>query len=272
MTARALDAPEAYERLAGVYDRWLSGDDAAAPCLAFYRRALRGEDGPVIELGCGTGRIAVALAVDDHDVLGVDASPAMLAQARARAARMARPPAGALHFAAGTFARLPAASGAFGAALLPMRTLGHLLDDDAARACFAEVARVLRPGGRFLLDHYRLDRAWAEAHDGVEQLMYAGREPGAHRALLIWDRYDYAFAQRALRCTVRIETIGSAAGERASERVEFAFRWFEAEEVVALAEAAGLALEGRWGSFDMAPLDAESEQLVLAFRKPETAA
>jgi SAM-dependent methyltransferase len=55
------------------------------PCEAFYRELARRTDGPVLELACGTGRLTVPLARDGQEVVGLDASPAMLRAARAKA-------------------------------------------------------------------------------------------------------------------------------------------------------------------------------------------
>ena len=75
---------EAYERLGPLYDRWCAGVDHD---IAFYLLACEGAAGPIIELGAGSGRIAVELARHGHRVIALDAAPAMLAQAERRARR-----------------------------------------------------------------------------------------------------------------------------------------------------------------------------------------
>lgn len=257
----------AYEQLAEVYDCWLSGDPAAAPCLGYYIERLRGEKGPLLELGCGTGRISVGLAAAGQRVLGVDCSHLMLRLAEKRLAATAIPPGGGARFAEARFERLPAEAQSFGAVLLPMRTVGHLDTDPEVRACFSEAARVLRPGGLLLLDHYVFDRNWAEAHDGLRRLMYAGADPRVEGSLLIWDRYDYEFDRRFLRATVFLEQIESGAHEPTVRKVGFDFRWFDAEELIALAESAGLRLDSLHGGFDGRPFDEEGEDIVLCLRK-----
>jgi SAM-dependent methyltransferase len=264
MTRTRLDqAVPIYDELADVYDRWLSGDDAAEPCLRHYQRQLAGCAGPVLELGVGTGRIAAALAASGIDVLGLDVSEAMIRRALAEHA-----PAGVARMVRGRFEQLPFAADTFESVILPMRTVGHLTAPQAQAATFAEVARVIRPGGRFHLDHYQLDREWAERHDGVPRLMYAG--PGDDdlaTVLLIWDRYDYDFAARMLRCVVRQDRRDHAGALLRSSIVTFDFRWFEAAELIDLAAGAGFAVAGCWGDFAGAPLTAESEHIVLDLRR-----
>jgi len=70
---------EPYERLGPLYDRWCAGVDHD---IAFYVLTCEGASGPIIELGAGSGRIAVELARHGHRVIALDASPAMLAQAQ----------------------------------------------------------------------------------------------------------------------------------------------------------------------------------------------
>lgn len=265
-----MDATTAYELLADVYDRWLTGDEAAGPCLGFYREALRGNPVDVLELGCGTGRIAAALAEDGHRVVGLDGSSAMLRRAQAAVEDKAVGLAGSINLVAGTFDDLPFDSGSFDVVLMPMRTVGHLLETSEQERCFREAARVLRPRGRFLLDHYQFDPSWAKAHDGVPRLMYAGVGVGddESRALTIWDRYVYDIPASRLHCTVRIWTTGFEAGDETASDVEFDFRWFAAEDLVALGRAAGLQLESCWGSFEREPHDEHSDHIVLVLRKP----
>ena len=84
-TSAAAPGGEPYEQLGSLYDRWCAGVDHD---IAFYVLACEGAAGPIMELGAGSGRIAVELARHGHRVVALDASPAMLAQARRRARRL----------------------------------------------------------------------------------------------------------------------------------------------------------------------------------------
>lgn len=264
----AADAREepVYDRLAAVYDRWLSGDEASGPCLAFYRDELAGSLGPVLELGVGTGRIACALAAHGTRVVGLDISRRMLARLSTEAVGGGQPapPLGVC----GRFEQLPFRTGTFGAVILPMRTIGHLVEEDSRQELFDEVHRVLAPGGRMVFDHYRIDLEWARAHHDRHRLMYAGAADGAEdAALLIWDRYTYDFPRRTLRCVVSLERLGPGGALAAVEEVGFDFRWFEAEELEREAARAGLVLESCWGSFDRDPFGPDSEHMVFVVRR-----
>ena len=119
-----------------------------------YRRILRSaavmEQDRVLDLGCGIGNILIALAerIDFiHPAAGVDVSPDLIRIGEREIARAGLQDRIALQVAPAT--RLPFADGAFDV-VVSSHVLKHL-DDEALLASFREVARVLRPGGRFLL-------------------------------------------------------------------------------------------------------------------------
>ncbi len=250
-----------HDHLSEVYDRWLSGDEAAAPCREFYLRELRGAEGLVLELGVGTGRITNALAEGGARVIGLDHSLPMV-----RCARGERT-AGWPRFVQGRFQHLPFRE-AFTAVICPMRTIGHLLTPEDRRAVFSDVFRVLRPGGSFVFDHYNIDLEWARAHDGRPRLMYAGADPEREDdAVLIWDTYDYDFRAQRLHCTVLVEHVGRGGEVRSAKATEFDFRWFSYGELADLASATGFAVEHCYGDFSRAPYTERSDHMVWVLRR-----
>jgi SAM-dependent methyltransferase len=250
----------AYDELASVYDRWLSGDMNAAPCLKFYIALLADEDGRVLELGTGTGRISRILAAAGVRVIGLDASAPMLALNRAA------DPAGAL--VRGEFAALPFRPG-FDVVVCPMRTIGHLLSGHERACLLAEVHRVLRPGGRFVFDHYNIDLDWAAAHEGRPILMYAGPDDGdTEVAVLVWDQYDYQFTEQKLGCSVRVERVTIGGDVLDSAETAFDFTWLRHEQVVREATDAGFEIEACFGDFDRSPWSTDAEQMIWVLRLP----
>lgn len=251
-----------YDSLADVYNRWLSGDESADQCLNFYLQRLRGTRGNVLELGVGTGRIFSSLAQRGVRMIGLDHSLAMLHQASGIQAT------GSRGMVQGRFQDLPFRQ-AFSVVICPMRTVGHLLTPEDQQAAFAEVFRVLKPGGYFIFDHYNIDMDWAMAHDGRPRIMYAGSDPVSEEsAVLIWDRYDYDYPNSRLYCTVTIEEIGIGCNLRSSRRVEFEFRWFSYAEVRDLAIDAGFAMEACYGDFMGSEFTLEAKDMVWILRKP----
>jgi SAM-dependent methyltransferase len=116
--------------------------------VAFYLRHARRARGPILELACGTGRVAFPLAAAGLDVTGLDASVAMLRVARRKLRADPRPN---LRFLRGDMRRF-ALPRRFALVLIPFRAFQHLLTVRDQRACLACVRRHLRPGGRLIID------------------------------------------------------------------------------------------------------------------------
>src|SRR5689334_18333272 len=157
-----------HESFADRYAEWSAGRTADIP---FYTALAREADGPVVELAVGTGRVAIPVAqATGRTVIGIDSSPAMLAQARAAAA------------AAGV--RLDLHEGDMRdlvldepAALIycPFRALLHLPSWADRRRTFERAAASLRPEGRFAWNAFAFDHHIAARLDGQHQ-----QEPVPH--------------------------------------------------------------------------------------------
>jgi SAM-dependent methyltransferase len=139
------------DRLADVYDDWYS-DVTDAEATVERVRALAGDPpGPVLELGAGSGRLALPLAARGLEVWAVDASAAMVERLRAK------PGAAAVHAVVGNMAELDLGSGAperFAVVLCAYNTLFNLTDTDAQRRCLAAVAGVVAPEGRLVVEAF----------------------------------------------------------------------------------------------------------------------
>ena len=133
------------DSVASHYDDWYSSFDETAVALL----ARLAGDGPALELGIGTGRMALPLAARGVEVHGVDASQAMVERLRAK-------PGGArltVHLA--DFADLSAVGGGnFALAYVVFNTFFVLQTQEAQLRCFAEVARLLAPSGVFLIEAF----------------------------------------------------------------------------------------------------------------------
>ena len=150
MTGRTPAGPD-FGRLASSYDRLRPADQSWLELLDVLVREGDLAGRRVLDVGCGTGRLTVALAELGSRAWGVDPSEEMLAEARARAGRPAafkRAPAEALPFKDGWFERAV------------LRLVVHLVD---RRRALPEVARVLGPGGRAVVATFRpehFERFW----------------------------------------------------------------------------------------------------------------
>ncbi len=141
------DASSYGEGFADVYDDWY-GDVSDVEGTVETIAALAGAT-PVLELGIGTGRLALPLAGRGVEVHGVDASPAMLDRLRAK------PGGQALPVVVGDFADVPVqVHGGFGVIFVAYNTLFNLPSPEAQRRCFTNAAHRLRPGGAFVVEAF----------------------------------------------------------------------------------------------------------------------
>jgi SAM-dependent methyltransferase len=214
-----------YDAIAELYDPWSA---SVVEDVAFYLEEARRSGGPVVELGVGTGRIAVPIAADGIRVIGIDSSRAMLDICARRAAL-----AGVdVDLRVGDL-REPPVDELVPLVICPFRSLLHLHTEEDRRRALAAVRELLVPDGHFAFDVFTPAAAdIAQTHD-----RWLEREPG------IFERAVWNEQERTLTLTVR-----GATGE-----TTMALAWLPAEEWRALLEASGFEIEACYGWFDRAP-------------------
>ncbi|MDH4176227.1 MAG: class I SAM-dependent methyltransferase [Thermoleophilia bacterium] len=233
--------PALYDAIAGIYDPWSA---SVTEDIGYYVETSLDSAGPVVELACGTGRIAVPIAKAGRRVIGVDQSAAMLDMARAYAERE------------GVGARLDLRLGDVCAppvpervplVICPFRSLLHLEGDAAKLRALCAAAALLEPGGRFVFDVFAPSREDIEETDG----RWLEREPG------IWERADWDEAAHTLVLSVRS---GDA-------DVSFALHWLDHRSWERLILEAGLVVESLHGWFDRRPFSG-GEDMIWVCRRP----
>ena len=171
-----------YDSLADIYNFWSSADPAFIPTHDFYVEVSRKAEGLVVELGVGTGRIAIDVAKNGKSVVGVDISSEMLKRCRAElllagvSDRISLLQADVRDFELQEKANL---------IIFPFRSMGHLLSSDDKRLALQHIYGQLLPGGHFLFDHYVFDEQWARAHHGVPRLMQGIRRSTGFRSVYL---------------------------------------------------------------------------------------
>ncbi len=236
--------PETYgERVADVYDEWYKLVDTAAEVALLTELAAGGR---ALELGIGTGRIGVPLSANGVEVHGLDASPAMIEQMRAK------PGGAAIPVVIGDMADVPV-EGEFALVYVVFNTFFQLYSQAAQLRCFANVARRLRPGGRFLVHAFVPDTSRVEAGEHL-----AVKEASLDRVRLDASVFD-ALEQRLDTTQVRIT-------EQGIRLVHAKLRFAWPPELDLMAELAGLTLEHRWSSFDKQPFTGASAFAVSVYR------
>jgi SAM-dependent methyltransferase len=238
------------DAFADVYDEWYSGisdvDVSADAVAALARVAAAGGRAPrVLELAVGTGRLALPLADRRLDVVGIDASAAMLDRLRDR------DPDGRVTRILGDMVEdLP--PGPFDAVLLAYNSLFNLEDAHRQAACFAAVAARLEPRGVFVVE------AFVPDDPPREGTVVAVRSMTAHEVVLSISEHDPT-AQRAAGHLVQF-----ADGERVRLR-PWVIRYAPPAELDAMASLAGLDLVARWEDFTHRPFEDDSPRHVSVY-------
>jgi SAM-dependent methyltransferase len=231
----------AYDAIAGLYDPW---SRSVTEDVDFYVAQARKADGPVVELGVGTGRIAVPVAKAGVHVIGIDDSERMLALCRSRAEEAGVSELVELRL--GDLRRPPVPE-RVRLVTCPFRALLHLPTDGERLEALRAVYLLLEQGGRFVFD------VFAPSMEDVQETngRWLEREPG------IWERADWDLQRRVLTLAVRGES-----GETAMQ-----LAWRSPEEWRALLERAGFEVEAMYGWFDLRPYAGGEDTVWIARRR-----
>jgi SAM-dependent methyltransferase len=197
-------------------------------------------DGRALELGIGTGRIALPLAERGVRVHGIDLSEAMVARLREK------PGSDAIAVTIGDFATTRV-DGMFSLAYLVFNTINNLTTQDEQVACFENVAAHLEPGGCFVIEVGVPGReplevfALGDTHVGIDERDVATQRLVSHHFMLV----DGQWVRRSIP-----------------------FRSVSPAELDLMARLAGMTLRERWGGWKHEPFTSESAKHVSVWEKP----
>jgi SAM-dependent methyltransferase len=230
----------AYDAIARLYDAW---SVSVTEDVEFYVAQARAAGGPVVELGVGTGRIAVPTAVAGIPVIGVDSSQGMLevAAEAARAAGVSE----LVDLRLGDL-RHPPVEERVALVTSPFRAFLHMATERDRLAALAAARDLLLPGGRFVFDVFAPSREDIEDTDG----RWLEREPG------IWERADWDEGERTLTLSVR--------GVESETTMRLA--WLSELEWRDLLERSGFEIVACYGWFDGRPFAGGEDVIWIARR------
>jgi SAM-dependent methyltransferase len=230
----------AYDVLGEAYDRWCR---SVLEDIAHYVELAVAAGGPVLEVGVGSGRIAIPTALAGVDVIGVDSSPAMLELAAAKAAAASV----VVDLRLADMRALPRL-GRFPLVTVPFRALLHLPTDHDRLAVLRSLFELLEPGGVLAFDVFHPDRQdIAETHG-----RWIEREPGiSERA--VWD-------EERGRLDLEVRTADATA------RMEL--WWIPPERWHQLLVESGFEQIEWYGWFDRRPPEPDGTDTVWIARRP----
>ncbi len=236
--------------------------------VEFYLDAARQADGPILELGCGTGRVLVPTAAAGKQIVGLDSSEPMLARCRKKLAREPADVQDRTLLVNGDMRRFSLGKD-FGLLTIPFRGFQHLLPVEEQLTCLGCAYRHLAPGRRLILDVFQPDlgrlldpKFRQEIEEVPETLLPDGRRfrltsrvAAAHRA----EQYNEIEL-------IHYVTYPDGRSERLAQT--FPFRYFFRYEVEHLLARAGFKLRELFGSFDRALLRDDSPDMIFVAEKP----
>ncbi len=238
-----LDDPGLFGRLwADGYD----GDGGPDPVPAVDFLDARANGGPILELAIGTGRVALPLAARGHTVAGVEASPEMVAHMRAK------PRGPEIEVAIGDMADVPV-SGPYTLVYLVYNTLFNLVSAERQEACFRNVARVLAPGGAFVIETFVPDPADFDRDEQVQ--VRAVTEDSVTLRVHRYNRPAQTFVRQSITLT-----------DGGVQLKPFAMRYAWPEQIDEMAAQAGLRLSERYADWHGQPFTADSTDHISVYR------
>jgi len=257
-----MEGHEGWDEYAPFYD-WENARTLGRRDVPFWRTVARGARGPVLELGCGTGRIALPLGRAGVALVGIDRSDSMLARARRRLARAHLD--GRVRLIRGDIRHLPFPASSFATVLAPYGVLQSLLRERDLAATLASVHDVLEPGGTFGLELVADLPAWEEYRRRVSLRGWRRRPGGARVTLVETVRQD-----RARRLTIFDQEFVERRGrQRRTRRFALAFRTLSVPQMARRLEKAGFAVTALLGDYRGAAWDARADVWVILAKKSE---
>jgi SAM-dependent methyltransferase len=233
------------ERVAGVYDEWHSEYDP----LAIDALAELAQNGKALELGIGTGRIALPLSERNVEVYGIDAAPSMISRLRSK------PGADRITVTQGSFADV-SVEGEFALVYVVFNTFFALSSQEEQVRCFRNVAARLTRGGCFVIEAFVPDLT----------------------------RFDHGQANWATKVTEDVVELDVGRHDQATQRVTsqkvvitdgnvrlypLQIRYAWPSELDLMAQLAGMRLRERWSSWKRDPFTSESGKHISIYQLHE---
>lgn len=259
VTRRRSEGHQGWDEYAPFYD-WENAQTVQRRDVAFWQRLAASADGPVLELGSGTGRIAIPVAKSGTPMSGIDRSEPMLARARdkARRARLTS----RVRLVRGDIRTLPFRSRSFALVMAPYGIVQSLVSDRDLDSALESVARVLPAGGRFAIDLVPDLPAWSEYR---RKKTLTGRIGGGTTITLV----ESVRQDRGKKLTIFDQEYTRRRGRRRDvQRFSLTFRTLSIPQMAARLDRAGFTVDALLGDYQGRPWDLRADVwIILATRR-----
>lgn len=229
---------------------------------------------PIVEMGIGTGRIALPLARAGYEVRGVDRMPEMLERLEDKLEDEDEEVAERIELIEGDITELPVKNRSAHLVIAPFNVLQHLYSWDQLRDCFAEAYRVLKPGGTFAFDVLLPDLEWLTWDPNKRHSTTRFTHPTTGERMVYTTNHTYDHETQVCHIRIFYDKAPTRGGRFKPPRkplklVRLAHRQIFPEEIRALLEVTGFELESLTGDFLDLSLNPDIESQVVVATRPE---
>ena len=246
------------------YDGWADVYDSiyayVREDIPFYEQEASRSGGPVLELGCGTGRVTLPIAQSGIDIVGLDNSDAMLAKAKGKS-RLLESGHGNIDLQLGDMRELSLGR-TFPLVIIPFRGFLALLSVEDQVRCLTTIRDHLGPDGRLIFNIFVPDpQMLVEDEDAAFHLRDV-TDPDTGRTLVIWQQTRVDTHNQVLSVRLIVDQIDQegVVGKRFYR--DYQIRYAHRIEVLHLLDRCGFEVVDLYGDFDYSPFDEDSEEMV----------
>jgi len=258
---------EEYDRQDALfYDHYSTGVPGD---VGFYVEEARKSGSPVLELGCGTGRILIPVAEAGLEIVGLDRAPSMLAMAREKVARLPTDTRRRIQLVQGDMREFDL-DRKFTLAMIPYRAFLHMLTVEDQRRALRCVWDHLVDGGRLVLNNFDPRLETIVAHRGslgsALKLDSEFVHPETGHRVLVWDTRQYEPEEQLVRQYFVFEELNEEGHVVAKRFNPLVLRYLFRYEMQHLLELCGFEVEALYGDFDRGPFRYGGEQIWITRR------
>jgi SAM-dependent methyltransferase len=233
-------------------------DQANTGDLAFYLAEAKAAGGPVLEAGCGTGRILLPTLAEGVDIDGFDLTETMLARLRERAAAAGLSP----HIWRADM-RTFTAPRKYALVTCPFRAFLHLLTVEDQLAGLTRFREALLPGGRLLLNVFHPSYSITVAQQGQWTLDDEFVHRATNRHTRLWVAVTNDLINQVKTVRERFDELDEGGRVVAQREIEMKLAWIFTPQMELLLRCAGYSRWAFYGGFDRRPLANDNDEMVV---------
>jgi len=221
-------------------------------------------DGPILEVGCGTGRLLLPLAQAGHTLTGIDLSDVALETAKAKisTARLAEQ----ITLQQADMRDFNLTQKDFALALVPLNTFMHLHTIDDQLAALKSIHRHLEPDGLLVIDLFHPDPTMLAEADGRLYFEDETVDKTSGQTVQWYWRHDIELDEQMRHLTYVLDEIDEEGIVRRTQ-IPFSLRFFYRFEMELLLRASGFSMETIFGSYELDPFHSHSPKMIVVARK-----